>query len=356
MSTETLPLKKCYKLPPAKRYRVDDNTNTITITNADLNSSHTLPCPNDEVKEVTTETNNNSFTPLIPQKTPIEIFRLLIKSKFLTTQEIGELLLFVSKSLPLDIFQSPNEVWETLLISRFGHDVCALAQTQTIVPNSISNNSEILFRALLKGEVWPDKEPIRPLKYSPKDYHLILNVYPAKKGKKALFSKVLKGTEITSFFNNGSVDIDVIQLSFDDERDVENNWVVTIHMLRTTDQKCICLFQSEDAFSDFDYFFFYGRHLCLDMNGSDVVYSEQLLDELRKNNADVGSFEGVRFNVCLNSIVRGCCCGFCQPFSGIITSVRLEATLFGWHTTYDYPKKTNIKFAQILELLHAWEN
>ncbi len=215
MSTNSAPLRRSSRLL-AKRLKIDATTYSII--------SSAVPFEN----------------------IPIEIFRLLIKSNYLTAGDLGKIVLFTSKKLQGYLFHSYDEVWETLLIARFGHSVCALTKALPNRDCDCSCAAEKLFRSLLKEPVFPKKEPVRPLKYSPDDYYLIVNVF-LEKGSKANLTRVVHGKEIPSFFKNGKFSIKVEDLSIDDYENVVDTWEVTVHIMRIVDQKCCCLFQSGEG-------------------------------------------------------------------------------------------------------------
>mmetsp|Transcript_28378 Transcript_28378/g.35100 ORF Transcript_28378/g.35100 Transcript_28378/m.35100 type:complete len:349 (+) Transcript_28378:139-1185(+) len=285
---------------------------------------------------------------------PIEAFRILIQSNFLAIKDIGKLLLFVSKTLSSNLFDNQNEIWEILSIHHFGHEICGLARNECplLATRINASNPEQLFRSLLKGEIRPPKSNIRPLKYTPHDYYIIVNVY-TKKGSKACFSTMIHGPQAPEFFIDGSININAIFLPFENEGEVERDWSVQIHLLRTTDQKYCCIFESDQTFSDYnDYcesFWFYSKNERLEM--SDIAYEQQLLEELSATgiSIDENLTYGINFHVYLNCIARDCCC--CEP--GVITSMNIRANIH--HDLDNFPKVPSVGMAQLLELLYAWD-
>ena len=63
-----------------------------------------------------------------------------------------------------------------------------------------------------------------------------------------------------SFFKNGKALIKVQDdLSINDNEVEDETWEVTMHLMRTVDQKCCCLFQSEEG--ELESFFSLGTHM-----------------------------------------------------------------------------------------------
>ena len=304
--------------------------------------------------------NKLSLSPFESEKIHIEIIRVLTRSNFLTAQELGRLLLFVSKSLPKFLYCSKNELWQTLLIHRFGHDVTIFAKTV--------GAEEKLFRSLLKGQIKPDKaSTTHPSNHKPCDYKLIVNVHPTGRSK-ACYSKVLEGQDILPFFKNGFLKIENINLALDeDESNVERNWYISIHILRKIDCKCCCLFQSVNCFAAGNYFSFSGN-CCLKMKNG----GGRLLDELIQSHHEIQNrygytfHYGIFFEVELRDIIHGCnydgrTCGCSLKSDRVaqtcptISSMQIELRLHNNLISVDYPKTTNIEFIQILDFLNGWD-
>ena len=129
-----------------------------------------------------------------------QALQLIATSQFLDIHELGTLLLTTSKSISAALFETQDDVWETLCDCHFGKDVVTLIK---FIP---SNEKRSFISSLLKKDnILFDscnESIVRPLKFSPSDYHLIINIY-SKIDKKNIFSYTLGGSKVLQFFDNG---------------------------------------------------------------------------------------------------------------------------------------------------------
>jgi len=120
-----------------------------------------------------------------------ELLKIFCGSKFLTTKEVGKLLLLTSKSLTLATYPTSESLWMCLCQSEWGEEA---AKTRV---SSMNVGSEGCFRRLYPS---PGR---RPVQYAPSDYLITLDVYSHDQDKPALFTSTIRGDEVPEFFEKG---------------------------------------------------------------------------------------------------------------------------------------------------------
>lgn len=157
----------------------------------------------------------SNFSPLVLQA--------VAASQFLTTKELGRLLLLSSKELTASAFFSPQEqdgksedgggelLWKSLCLNYLGTED-GEALLQTLQPHL--GSAEQCFRKLVAPDL-PCKysrlgtpTPRPPLRFTPNDYVVIFTVRDPENNQ-PLFCKAIPGQQIPEFFDTGSVQITV---------------------------------------------------------------------------------------------------------------------------------------------------
>jgi hypothetical protein len=303
------------------------------------------------IKPVTKKQNDEE----IFHKIPIEVIRIFVKSEYLNIYELGRFMLFVSKSMVDMIFDTQDDLWQTLCKIQFGEEVIMLSKS---IPNFNTRN---LFLSLSRGEVHRPQEPPRPLKYLPSDYHLIINIYSLK-DERNCFSKIINGSEVPEFFDDGSFHLEVTNLNLN-FKIYENypirNFKLTLHLRRISDQKCCCLFKSDEFCQDVcDEGTFMSDSLFLFSDMNDAAYCRSLMRDIDE------SVDGFSFMVFLEKDTQ-CTFDDCKtcnnPLGNAVqhkyTYLKLETELSSrdYNFLETFPDGNNVKFAHFIEQLYGWD-
>jgi len=276
-----------------------------------------------------------------PHQSPAEVFRLITRSNFLTIQELGRFLLFTSKSMTNSIYDSSEEVWELLFLSRFGPSIFS-------IPRS-SKRSFLV--ATMKEEARRPPMDIRGLRYSPEQYQVIVNVFQSRGGQ-AILSKVMKGETVPTFFQHGNIIMKDLKVQIDFDRYMG----VSVHVHRLVDDKVICLYDSSDCdqFEEDQLYFYNGD--CLEM--SDMPYARQLGKDLSTISE---SIEGISMEIELKTGYEraeenvSCGCGCCIGGGKIyIKELEVLANIKEYDDYNAFPKDSNVTFAHYLEEIYGW--
>ena len=195
-----------------------------------------------------------------------QVLKPIAESRFLSTTDLGRLLLLTSKSMTAAALeqgapreggdQEParknNAVWKCLCFTHWGFDD-ASALMETMKPLS----AEQCFRklAVVSDDHDDNKFPVpRALQYAPKDYVLIVSVRESKNDKN-MFCKAIPGQDIPEFFDKGEAAIEFDQplwkKTLDKGQDVLHlDWDSSLQIMRRTDQRVIelkCYYNREES-------------------------------------------------------------------------------------------------------------
>lgn len=135
-----------------------------------------------------------------PQEGPFlsHVLQAVAAGEFLTTAELGRLLLLTSKEMTAAAFSTEDEVWEVLCTSHWS------APYGTAISRATPDwSAEQRFRAL-----GPSRRPPptvvapRALQFTPADYLILLSVRIRDENQEIL-GKVIPGEQIPEFFETG---------------------------------------------------------------------------------------------------------------------------------------------------------
>jgi hypothetical protein len=312
--------------------------------------------------------NNQDISAIDILKRNPEIFRLLIRSDYLAAKEYGKLLLLTSKSLTKACFVR-EEVYDWLCRSRWGESARKMIDGMGISPY----NCFILLQKQKSRRPNVPYLDIRPLKYSPEDYRLVITVFDDHGYPRV--SKFLHGQDITPLFEVGSLSLDGLRdvaLSAKKKGSEGNSnpfhkWKATVHVFRIPDQKSLCLYHSDQNAS------LKGMCLSFCINNDPLQmndgYGLQLLECRDTISFDCRNYEGIVFNFSM---------GLCMESNGTVildedfdsssneydvffNSIHLDAFVmdnYGNISTMKFPKKMGktLTFAHILENFYGWQN
>jgi hypothetical protein len=281
-----------------------------------------------------------------------EVWRLVTRQHFLTTEELGRFLLLTSKSF-VQAMYTQEEIWVTLLHARFTFDIVNLLKTQPISPKQ-------LFFNLNKGETKRHYPPLRELKYQPEDYLLLVNLFSSK--GQAFYSKTISSSteDLKTFLEDGKIvlpmDVECPQV-WQTMLDIN----VVIHLHRIPDQKTLCLFQTNTAdWMDENWLWLSIENDFIEMN--DLEYARMLYSEVDRH----GCGQGIYLDVNLyteyigDRELFGCSCGLCcQGGKEICKSLSIEAQIRECDDDTPLDQKSledrgGVTFAHFIENAYGW--
>jgi hypothetical protein len=233
-------------------------------------SSHTHNhCTTTEKKTThrTTKTSPHQSDLDIDIDIPVEVLHQVCQSEFLTAEEVGRLLLLVSKSFIYGL--GKERTWEIIC--------CKNWRSTVDIPRSIIDQRgyEWLFRQRSKGIINIDdgnhqsvKRIIAPPILSPETLTLLISIRNAK--NKEVVSLTLKDDELRMFLQNGELNValqDPVPLGlfpvtedgiigFDLDTFCSDfcQWKATMHFIRSDQLQCACVHEtSQCSWGEYDY-------------------------------------------------------------------------------------------------------
>jgi len=112
---------------------------------------------------------------------------------------------------------------------------------------------------------------IRRLQYRPVDYKVIVNMFEGH-GSRAILSRIIDGKDVLSFFQDGTMTLTDLNLSFGDCKNLK----VTVQILRMIDHKVLHIFQEqEEGPEDYGDYILFGFD-CHHLEFRDYDYSRRL--------------------------------------------------------------------------------
>ncbi len=276
-----------------------------------------------------------------------EILRLLTRSGFVSVKDLGKLLLCASKQMTNSIY-TDDEVWKLLMKSRYNFDmktngnkddvsILYFPKFQNQENLSITPPLKQVFHSLQKRIVQRPSLPIRPLKFSPCDYTLIITIYEVYptttrdsngngavqfirnrdaggRGRKVLLSRIVQGETIPDFFTSGKFKLDLCETKNTPFHEDAAEFEATIHAMRSDGKSCCLLHSFGGDWLEWDQFWFF--HSCLEMN--DLLYTKTLYDKRivpPYPHHPTDAIEGVGFELTMKQYGGCCCCGECDSYS-----------------------------------------
>ncbi len=73
---------------------------------------------------------------------------------------------------------------------------------------------------------------------------------------------------------------------------------------------------------------------------TDPAYAQQLFDKIDDYHHD-SICNGICIDVNLKCMLPGCCCGFCSPIQGIVTSIEVQVNLAYSYDINQYPENVS---------------
>jgi hypothetical protein len=214
---------------------------------------------------------SENHTPL--QQPPIfhvEVLHQVCLSQFLRVEEMGRLLLLVSKSFVPALGQ--DRTWEILCRRKWRN-------TPTIASNDQQRGYEWLFRQRIQVSIKVSRslQVIATPSFSPNDLTMLISIFNTK--QKEVVSLALTGKPLRKLLDNGELNVSlhhdhhvalgsfpvteegVIEFEFDRFCTDFVNWTATLHLLRTSSDhdkhnrlQCVGVHQtSECSWGEYDY-------------------------------------------------------------------------------------------------------
>jgi len=132
---------------------------------------------------------------------PPRVLQAVAASQFLTTPELGRLLLRTSKELTASTYSRHDDVWKCLCMTHSGvKNASALLGTMAPL-----HSAEQCFRTFFTDLPPKYTEP-RALRYTPEDYAVVVTIRESDTNQQ-LVCKVIPGQEIAEFFDTGALEI-----------------------------------------------------------------------------------------------------------------------------------------------------
>lgn len=238
------------------------------------------------------------------------------------------------------IYDDPEQVWEVLLFRRFG-------------PTAFSISTKQAFLSFIKEESRRPGMDIRQLQHSPEQYQIIINVFQSNGGQ-AIISRVVKGETVPTFFQQGKIVLQDLNIPVDLDRDL----FASVHVHRLADDKVICLYHAQDC-DWMDGHLFFETGACLEM--SDLLYTRRLDKELSRLGENI---DGIMMQIVASveyeetGANASCDCGFCF-ISGkemLIKDLELNATISEYDDYNEFPQDSKVTFAHYLENMYGWNH
>ena len=207
-------------------------------------------------------TEENNIGPVHCQQSdtiPVEILHQVCRSAFLTAEEVGRLLLFVSKSFILGI--GKEHAWEIICSRKWRNTVDVPVDTTNL------RGFEWLFRKRIKGLNGTPNLKIAPPTLSPEVLTLLISIYNAN--QKEVVSLTLKDEALKILLRNGELNValrdfvplgtfplkggGIIGFNLDSHSEF-CRWKATMHLLRSDQLQCACVHEtSQCSWGEYDY-------------------------------------------------------------------------------------------------------
>lgn len=265
---------------------------------------------------------------------PIAVFRLISTSQFLSIKELARFLLCTSKAMTNTMY-SEDEVWSLFLQARFSFSREAI-QKLPMAPK------ETFLTLFCKGGKKRESVPIREPQYQPSDYKVIINIFENREGGKAICSRIIDGKEIPSFFKDGILIVNGLQVQCD-----ENHITVSAKVIRLTDNKALVLYAEQGLEDIYGSDVWFGFASNLEVRNHDYV--RRLYQEVSD---DYEHITGIFFDLNGTTGPSDCDCECCI---GAIESLELRATFWECEDIAHIPKDSEATFAHFLEEFYGWE-
>ncbi len=171
----------------------------------------------------------------IPRATQ-SILRKVAISGYLSIQDLGRFLLCTSKNIVHDVYSNGDIAYQ-LLDRQVGY---RRNSSPHDTPSMLCPLR--LLHCLSKEEATRPDIPLRPLEFTPADYHVIINIFSMNQasGGKAIATKSIAGSSIPTFFDDGTFTEKIESF----EIDIGIDYEISMHLLRS-DGKCCCLIDCE---------------------------------------------------------------------------------------------------------------